>query len=346
MKVMQGAVLYEIDKPLVVEELRIPDLAHGQVLVRIKCSGVCHSQLKEITGARGEDRYLPHLLGHEGAGIVEAIGPGVTRVEPGDHVVLGWMKGEGIDSGTPTYHSGAKSINAGYITTFNEFGVISENRVTRMRKEMPFDVASLLGCAVTTGLGAVERIARVAEGDTVAVFGVGGVGLNVVQGAALAGASQIIAIDLRDDKLDLACRLGATHRVNASETNPRDQVAELTDGRGVDHAFEVTGEPSVMSQAFESASMWGKAVLMGVPKAGSELRLDPVPLCFGKTITGCHGGNTVKDEDIPRFVDLYLDGRLKLDELITDRISLLEINEAFGRMREGKILGKAIVEFD
>jgi S-(hydroxymethyl)glutathione dehydrogenase / alcohol dehydrogenase len=343
---MQGAVLYEIDKPLVLEELKIPDLAHGQVLVRIKCSGVCHSQLKEITGARGEDRYLPHLLGHEGAGIVEEVGPGVTRVVPGDHVVLGWMKGQGIDSSTPTYHIGEKPINAGYITTFNEFGVVSENRVTRMRDEMPFDVASLLGCAVTTGLGAVDRIAEVRAGESVAVFGVGGVGLNVVQGAAIAGASQIIAIDLKDEKLELAGRLGATHHINASRENPLEKVMEVTDGVGVNHAFEVTGETSVMSQAFEATSMMGKAVLMGVPKAGNQLSLDPVPLCFGKTITGCHGGNTVKDEDIPRFVDLYLDGRLKLDELITDRIKLSEINEAFDRMREGKILGKAIVEFD
>lgn len=343
---MQGAVLYETDKPLIIEELRIPELGFGQVLVNIKYSGLCHTQLEEMTGKRGEDAYLPHLLGHEGAGIVEEIGAGVTHVKPGDHVVLGWMKGEGVSSETPIYYKGDKLINAGWITTFNEFAVVAENRVTPMKKQMPFDVASLLGCAVTTGLGAVKRIAKVEAGSSVVVFGTGGVGQNVVQWAALSQASQVIAVDLRDDKLALAEKLGATHIINAKKEDPVAAVKDFTDGQGADYGFEITGNIRVMEQAYEATSRMGTTVLVGVPELQDKLCINPIPLYLGKRLTGCRGGDMVKDEDIPYCVDLYLNGQLKLDELITDRISLNEINDAFNKMKEGLLVGRAIIGFD
>lgn len=345
MRRMRGAVLYNINAPLVIETLTIPALKEGQVLVRVMASGLCHKQLEEMNGKRGEDPYLPHLLGHEGAGIVEETGPGVTHVKPGDHVVLGWMKGRGMNSATPTYTADNRKINAGCITTFNERAVVSENRVTPIDKRMPFDAACLLGCAVTTGLGVVRRIAKMEPKKSVAVFGVGGIGLNVVQWSALTGASKIIALDLREDKLELAKKIGATHTVNVSHENGVETIRELTQGEGADYVFEAVGNARVMEQAYEAANKSGLAVFIGVPKKEDKFCIDPIPLYLGKRITGCHGGDTVKEEDIPYCVDMYLSGKLKLDELITDRIRLDEINTVFDKMKEGKIVGRAIIKF-
>jgi S-(hydroxymethyl)glutathione dehydrogenase / alcohol dehydrogenase len=346
MRKMKAAVLYEINKPLVIDEVEVPDPEHGQVLVDLKYTGLCHKQLEEMTGKRGDDPYLPHLLGHEGAGIVEEIGPGVTHVKPGDHVVLGWMKGEGINSEPPNYNTGGKKLNAGWITTFNEKAVVSENRVTTMHKDMPFDVASLLGCAVTTGLGVVRRVAKMEPGKNVVVFGVGGIGLNVVQSAALCGAARVIAVDVSDEKLALAQRVGATDLVNASDGKDLDRVMELTGGLGADYCFEAVGNARVMERAYEVTGAQGLTVLIGVPELGDKLCIDPIPLYLGRGLTGCHGGDTVKEEDIPYCVDMYMDGKLKLDELITERIKLEDINESFARMQEKQLVGRAVVEFD
>ena len=346
MRKMRAAILHEIDKPLVIDEIEIPEVQHGQVLVDTKYSGLCHKQLEEITGKRGNDPYLPHLLGHEGAGIVEEVGTGVTYVKPGDHVVMGWMKGEGIQSVPPRYTRRGKVVNAGWITTFNELAVVSENRVTPINKDMPFDVASLLGCAVTTGLGVVKRIAKMEPGKKVAVFGIGGIGLNVVQSTALFGAEQVIAVDIRDDKLELARLIGATHIVNASDGRDIEQVLELTDSEGVDYCFEAAGNLRVMEKAYSVTSGKGLTVLIGVPEAGDSLCIDPLPLYLGRRLTGCHGGDTIKEEDIPFCVDMYLDGKLKLDELITERIRLEDINESFERMQEKKLVGRAVIEFE
>ncbi len=342
---MKVAVLYEINKPLVIEEVTLPPLKYGQVLVKLKTSGLCHKQLEEMTGKRGHDPFLPHLLGHEGAGIVKDIGPGVSFVNKGDHVVLGWMKGKGINSEPPEYTNGRNKLNAGWITTFNEYGIYSENRVTSIKKEMPFDVACLLGCAVTTGYGVVNRIAKMESRKKVAVFGIGGIGLNVVQWASVRGATHVIAVDLRNDKLELARRIGATHVINAGNEHAVDAVRTITDG-GADYVFEAAGNIHVMEQAYEATNGKGLTVLMGVPKKEDKLCIDPIPLYLGRRITGCHGGDTVKDEDIPLAVDLYLQGKLKLNELITERIHLSGINEAFQRMKEGKIVGRSIIEFE
>jgi len=251
---MKAAVLYETNKPLVIENLKVPELEFGQVLVKVCFSGICHKQMEEIQGHRGPDPYLPHLLGHEGAGVVEAIGPGVTNVAPGDHVVLSWIKGAGINSRPPTYYKGEQPINAGWVTTFNEYAVVSENRVTGIRKDMPLDKAALLGCAVATGVGVVINQARVIPGSTVAVFGVGGVGLNVIQGAALVNAGKIIAVDIVDAKLEMAKEFGATHTINAVKQDPVQQIIELTGNTGVDYAFDTIGKIKSMKQAYDSAA--------------------------------------------------------------------------------------------
>lgn len=341
---MKAAVLYETNKPLVVETLQVPELQSGQVLVQVKFSGVCHKQMEEICGHRGTDPYLPHLLGHEGAGIVEAIGPGVTSVAPGDHVILSWIKGRGINSSTPTYYKGDKPINAGWITTFNEYAVISENRVTAIRKDMPLDKAALLGCAVPTGTGVVINQAKVPPGSSVAVYGVGGVGLNAIQGAALVSAGKIIAVDILDAKLEMARKFGATHTINAVNQDPVQSILKITDNYGVEYAFDTIGKIQTMEQAYESTTKYGGYVaIVGVPPYGGKISIDAYPLHDGKVLTGTSGGQTDKEKDFPRYIELYFAGKLKLDELITHRFGLDEINEAFTAMEKGE-LGRAIVE--
>lgn len=343
---MKAAVLYEIDKPLVVEELEVPELNFGQVLVKIQASGICHKQIEEIKGHRGPDPFLPHTLGHEGAGIVEAIGPGVTKVKPDDYVALSWIKGSGIHSSTPTYYNKKKQrINAGWLTTFQEYTIASENRVTKISKEISPPVAALLGCAVSTGVGAVLNHAKVEVGSSVAVFGAGGVGLNIIQAAALSNANKIIAVDASSKKQDIAKLFGATHFINAKEENSVIKIKELTNGQGVDYSFESVGMIETMEQAYEATNDRGLVTLVGVPPGGKKLSIDPFDVFHGgKRITGCLGGKTLPDRDFPRYIALYKAGKLKIDELITHKFKLNQINDAIKKILGGKV-GRAIIEF-
>ena len=336
MRTMQAAVLRETGKPLSVEELTVPEPGRGQVLVRIRYSGFCRKQLEEMAGIR-PDPFLPHLLGHEGSGIVEAAGPGVTHAQPGDHVILSWIKGPGIQSETPTYLSGDEPINAGWVTTFNEYVLASENRVTPIRKDMPLEQAALLGCAVPTGAGSILHDAKVGPGASVAIFGVGGIGLNAVQAAASKGAKMIVAIDIHDSKLEMARAFGATHTVNAGREDPVEAVKALTGGGGADYTFESAGLIRTMEQAYEAASdTVGKVVLAGVNPAAEKLCIDPHALHFGKVLTGTAGGFSKPEQDFPHYVELYMNGQWKLDELITHRFTLSEINRAADLLAGGE----------
>src|SRR3990167_3701206 len=263
---MKAAILVELNKPLVIENIELPkSLKYGQVLVRVKTSCICGSQLGEIAGVKGEDKFLPHLLGHEGGGVVEKVGDGVSKVKVGDHVVMHWRKGLGIDAEPPKYQWRKQEVNAGWVTTFNEYAVVSENRLTAVPKDIDFDVIALLGCAVTTGLGIVNNDAQLKIGESVAIFGVGSVGLNVVQGAAMVSAYQIIAIDLHDYKLELAKKFGATHVVNASKQNVKEALIDIIGARGVDVAIDNTGNTLVIETAYEITSVQGRTILVGVP---------------------------------------------------------------------------------
>ncbi|MCG2718538.1 MAG: zinc-binding dehydrogenase [Nanoarchaeota archaeon] len=342
---MKAAVLYEINKPLVIETLRVPEPRFGQVLVKIQVSGICRKQIEEIEGHRGIDPFLPHTLGHEGAGIVEAIGPGVTKVKPGDYVALSWIKGSGIQSNTPTYYKGKQKINAGWLTTFQEYTLASENRVTKISKDIKPPAAALLGCAVSTGVGSVINHAKIEVGSTVAIFGMGGVGLNIIQGAALMNASKIIAVDVSIDKQELSKSFGATHFINAKEGNPVDKIKELTDEKGVDYSFESIGKIETMEQAYEVANESGLVTIVGVPPDGKKMSIDPYDIFHGgKRLTGCLGGSTYPDRDFPRYIDLYKNGKLKIDELITHRYKLDDVNDAINAVLEGQV-GRAIMEF-
>lgn len=345
MKVMKAAVLYELNAPLRIEEVRVPEPGYGQVLTRMAASGICHTQLLEICGQRGRDPYLPHLLGHEGAGVVEAVGPGVSRVNVGDHVVLSWIAGPGVNAAPPTYFKDHQPINAGALTTFQEYTLASENRVTPIPKDMPLDMAALLGCAVATGAGAVLNTANVNPGSSVVVYGAGGIGLFSLQAAAWMSATPIIAVDVRDEKLERARSMGATHTVHARKDDPVQAILDLTGGRGADYAIEAVGLQETMEQAFLSVrNGGGMAVLVGNLPRGMTIRIDPFALICGKQIVGSWGGNTRPERDFRRYVELYLAGKLRLDEMITHRFGLGEIDSAFEALERGEV-GRAIIEF-
>jgi S-(hydroxymethyl)glutathione dehydrogenase/alcohol dehydrogenase len=339
-----AAIFVEQKKALVLEEVEIPKLTFGQVLVKVICSGICGSQLGEIDGVKGEDRYLPHLLGHEGTGEVLECGEGVTTVKDGDRVVLHWRKGLGIESPTPKYHS-AKfgKINGGWITTFNQYAVISENRLTVIPSDFDPEVGALMGCAVTTGLGVINNNAKVKIGESVIVWGAGGIGLNIVQGAALVSAYPIIAIDLFDNKLDLAKKMGATHTINGKTANIEEEILAIVGKSGADIAIDNTGNPEIISRAYRITSPRGRTILVGVPAKGEKTQIYTLPLHFEKVLKGSHGGESNPHIDIPRYVTLYSKGILKLDPLITHRYKLEQINEAIAKMRTGEITGRCVV---
>lgn len=339
---MKAAILTGQNKPLEVDQVTIPSLEAGQVLVKVEYSGICGKQLEEITGKRGDDHYIPHLLGHEGSGIVSEVGPGVRKVKAGDRVVLHWIKGSGIDSAPPRFQRGTSTISAGWVTTFSEYTVVSENRVTPFTAEIGFAAAALMGCAVTTGLGIVFNNAALMPGQSIAVFGVGGVGINVIQGAALVNAYPVVAIDLFDHKLEQAKIFGATHTLNASHSDVAKVLSNITDGKGFDAVVDVTGNSGVRQTAYNATSNTGITIFAGVPHHEETITVDSFPLHFGRRVVGSHGGETKPDVDIPKYIQLYQLGKLKLDEQITHRFPLAEVNDAVALMQKGDV-GRCVI---
>ena len=340
---MKAAILVEQRKPLVVAELGLPgELDAGQVLVKVHYSGICGSQLGEIDGAKGEDKFLPHLLGHEGSGTVIEIGPGVRHVKVGDKVVLHWRKGAGIESAVPSYVWDGRKVNAGWVTTFNEYAVVSENRVTPIPADSDMEVAALFGCAVTTGFGVVTNNARLRIGESVVVFGAGGIGLSIVQAAALVAGYPVIAVDLYDDRLALAKRMGATHTINSRVRDAQTEIRQIAEG-GVDAFIDNTGSPEVIKLGYALTKPRGRVILVGVPRKGSDISIHTLPLHFGKVLAGSHGGEAVPGEDIPRYMELFRAGRLDLKPLITHRLGLDGLNEAIKGMRAGTIAGRCML---
>jgi S-(hydroxymethyl)glutathione dehydrogenase/alcohol dehydrogenase len=340
----EAAVLAETGKPLQIQELTIPDLKPGQVLVDVKYSGVCHSQLLEVCGKRGPDRFLPHTLGHEGSGIILEVGIGVTKVKPGDHVVLSWIKGSGADVSSTVYQSADGPVNSGAISTFMRRSITCEDRVTPIRYAMPLREAALLGCAVLTGAGVVRNTAKVQPCSSVAVFGIGGIGLSAVLAAGLAKAATIIAVDVYDHKLQQALHAGATHLVNARQQDPLTAILEITSGRGVDYAIEAAGRRETMEAGFRSVrNDGGLCVLAGNLAHGERILIDPFDLIRGKRIVGTWGGEAQPDRDIPMYVALFLSEKLKLEGLITHTYGLHDINQAFEDLELGNV-GRGLID--
>ncbi|HJJ42271.1 MAG TPA: zinc-binding dehydrogenase [Methanocorpusculum sp.] len=336
-KKMKAAILAESNKPLVVDDVYLPEkLMCGQVLVKIIYSGICGAQINEIEAAKGKDKFLPHLLGHEASGIVIEAGPGVTTVKTGQHVVLHWRKSSGIQSATPEYKWNGRKLNAGWVTTFNEYAVVSENRLTVIPDDFDMRIAPLFGCAVTTAFGVINNDAKVKIGQSVVIYGVGGVGLNVVQAALLAGAYPVVAVDIHDNKLDMAREIGAHYCFNSLKVqNITDEIKAVTSTMGPDVVIDTTGLSKIIEQAYDLTHKDGTIVLVGVPRADDKVTIDTLPIHFNKILTGSEGGSCIPDIDIPRYVKMVNAGILKFDNLITHEFTLDEINDAIELMKTG-----------
>jgi len=346
---MKAAILEKFDTPLVVDELKIPKLECGQVLVRVYSSGICGAQIGQIEGVKIKKEFLPCLMGHEGGGKVLDIGDGVTTVKRGDRVVMHWKKGSGIESKFPMYErSDGSKVGAGLITTFNDHAVVSENRLTKIDDDIPFDIASLMGCCVTTGLGIVNNEAKLKIGQSIAIFGVGGVGLNIIQGASLVSGYPIIGIDLCDDKLNLAKSFGATHIINSKLQDVSEEINKIVGLSGVDVFIDTTGRPELIEISCNLTAGGGKTIMVGQPKLDEHLTLHSFLQHFnGKVLMDSNGGLTNPDTDINRYLKLYKDGKLKLDELITKRTGLSDINNALDTIREGlNFSGRYVIDME
>jgi len=341
----QAAILTAQQQPLVVDTIELPaELGVGQVLVQLRVSGICGSQLGEIDGVKGPDRYLPHLMGHEGFATVLEIGPGVKHVQPGDSVVLHWRPGAGIQGDPPQYRWRGEPLNAGWVTTFNRHAVVSENRCTKVPADTDPDAAALFGCAITTGFGVVENNAGLRMGEAVVVFGAGGIGLNIIQAAALLSASVIIAVDLFDSRLELARTLGATHTINSSRVDAEGAIKNALAGQPLDVFIDNTGVPAVIEQGYRLTHGQGRVILVGVPRQGNNVSLHTLPLHFGKLLTGSQGGESRPAQDIPRYLRLLRQGRLQLDRFVSARYPLEEINAAIAAMRDGATAGRVMID--
>jgi len=365
---VKAAVAFEAAKPLVIEELDLEGPKAGEVLVRLAATGVCHTDAYTLSG-RDPEGLFPAVLGHEGAGVVEEVGDGVTSVAPGDRVIPLYMpecrqckfclsgktnlcitlrdkQGKGLmpDGTSRLSYKGQQILHYMGTSTFAECTVLPEIAVAKIRPDAPLDKVCLFGCAVSTGIGAVLYTAKVEPGARVAVFGLGGVGLSVIQGARMAGAEQIIAIDTNPAKFALAEQFGATDAVNPSDTADLvEAVLELAGG-GVDYSFECIGNVEVMGQALQVAHRgWGQSIIIGVAGAGEEIHARPFLLVTGRSWRGSAFGGVKGRTQVPRFVDRYMTGRIKLDEYVTETRPLEEINTAFEKMHAGEVIRSVIV---
>jgi len=363
---MKAAILYEPDTPLRVEEVTLDEPQGQEILVKIAATGVCHSDLHFMKGEMPIP--MPVVVGHEGAGVVEKVGPGVSMLKPGDHVVLmvafSCGKCRYCVEGRPTMcvenlpimsmatlpggvrrlrKDGQELGHLFGLGCFAEYAVVHERSAVKIREDAPLEVACLLGCGTTTGIGAAINTAGIRPGESLAVYGCGGVGLSAVMGAKLAGAGKIIAVDTLDRKLEMAKELGAHHAINASQEAPQAKIMELTGG-GADYALECIGNPDTMIQAFGSIRFGGKCVIVGMAPLGSMISFAPFEFLLGKTITGTVQGDIRAFVDVPRYVDLYMNGELPIDKLITRGYSLEKINDAFEALEGGEVI-RSVIRF-
>jgi len=340
----RAAVLVENRRPLVIDEIESAPLRFGQVLVKLFCSSICGAQINEIEAVKGPDGFLPHLLGHEGSGEVLECGEGVTTVAPGNSVVLHWRKGAGIHAPTPRYKSERLGkVNAGWVTTFNEYAVVSENRLTVVPDDFDPEYGALMGCAVTTAFGTLNNDARLRIGESIVIFGTGGVGLSMVQGAAMLSANPIIAVDLHNDRLELACKLGATHVINSRTQDPEAEIRKIIEKEGVDVTVDNTGVPEIVEMAYRTTNSRGRTLLVGVMSKGESAKIYTYPLHFDQEIIGSSGGHCRPEIDIPNYIRLCKAGKLSFKELIGRRYSLDQINEALADMKNGVVAGRCMI---
>lgn len=337
----KAAVLVQTGQDIkIIEGIAAPMLAIGQILVKLHYAGLCHSQLMEARGYRGVDAYLPHFFGHEGVGEVVYLGEGVTKVKVGDHVILGWIKGEGLDGGPCQYIGPSQEvINSGAVTTFSEFAVVSENRLVLKPPHTPADLAVLYGCALPTGAGLVFNELKPKFGAHVAVIGLGGIGISSLMALKEFNPETLIAIDIEQDKLDLALKMGATHSIKADHPDLKQQVKNITNGKNLDYAIEAAGLVKTIELGFDLIKRGGgELIFASHPEAGKTIKLDPFEFICGKSIRGTWGGGSKPDRDIPLLDKMYGAGKLNLEPLLSHRYSLDDINEALLDLENRKIV--------
>ena len=325
---MKAAVLVEIDAPLAVRDVELTELKVGQVLVKVLVSGLCGAQLHEIRGHKGNAKFLPHLMGHEGCGVVEAVGDGVTTVKVGEKVVMHWRPGTGIEAPFPSYVLDGKTMSSGKVTTLSEYSIVSENRLTTVPQDTPVELCAILGCALTTAMGIIDNEVDLKFGESVAVIGTGGVGLNLIQAAAMKSACPIITVDNNSTKERICLDIGASKFYTSI-----DQI----EGK-VDIVIDTTGIPEVISQGISILSNTGRMILVGQPAPGKFVEVMNAVNLFngiGQSIKATQGGKTNPQEDIPRYIRLHKEGLLDVSKLITHTFTLDQINEAFDLLKTG-----------
>lgn len=345
---MKAAVLVQQNAPLLVKDFDVPDPVGHQVLVRIAASGICGAQINEIRGVKGPDAFLPHLLGHEGSGTVEQVGDLVTKVAPGDRVVLHWRKGAGGAGAFPRYRSAdGYSVGGGHVTSLASRALIAENRVTKIDGSIPFGVAALFGCGIPTGYGIVQNELKLEPGATLAVIGSGGVGLNVIRAATLAGASAVVAVDrVTGTKETLTRAMGATDYVHVQTAERLSAALHDRCAAGFDAIVETTGDVRMMHGAFKALAKRGTLMLVGQPRADAKLVLEPaLDLFTGKRVCVSEGGSFDPDSDMATLQSLYRRDPTPMQRLITHTYELAEINEAIATVESGDC-GRVVVEME
>ena len=337
---IKAAVLFELNKPLEIRTLKRRPLESGQVFVKILYSGVCRSQLMEVSGLRGDDRWLPHLLGHEGSGVVEDVGPDVKKFKKGDEVMLSWIKGNGIEAQGAIYDSDDVVINSGKVTTFSNYSVVSENRIIKKPRNLDFDTAVLFGCALPTGAGMVinEINVKLESSVIVIVIGLGGIGMSAVAMLLSLKIKNIIALDISAKKLDLVKSWGVNHTIDASKPNIQELVQEIFPD-GAEFCIESAGRVSTIELGFSLVNRnKGKLLFASHPPEGEKIRLSPHELISGKSIAGSWGGAIDPDRDIPILYHNFISANFPLNSLLTKPYSLLDINKALEDLESGKVL--------
>jgi len=365
----RAAVAWEAGKPLEIEEIDVQGPKEGEVMVRVVATGVCHTDAFTLSGEDPEGIF-PSVLGHEGGAIVEEVGVGVTSVQPGDHVIplytpecrecsfcksgktnlcqaIRATQGQGLmpDGSSRFSHNGQTIYHYMGTSTFSEYSVLPEIAIAKINKEAPLDKVCLLGCGITTGIGAVLNTAKVEAGSTVVIFGMGGIGLSVIQGAVMAQAGRIVCVDINEDKFEMARMLGATDFVNPKNHDQpiQDVIVDLTDG-GADYSFECVGNVDLMRSALECCHKgWGESVIIGVAGAGQEISTRPFQLVTGRVWRGTAFGGVRGRSELPGYVDKYMGGEINLDDMVTHTMGLEDINQAFDLMHEGKSIRSVII---
>ena len=338
-------VLTKVKKPLKFFKLKIPTLSYGQVLVKVLYSGVCRSQLMERNGLRGKDKWLPHLLGHEGSGIVTKIGKGVKKVKLGDLVILTWIKADGLQASGARYHCEEQQINSGAVTTFSNYSVVSENRLVIKPKDIPFDIAILLGCALPTGCGMVHNQLNISPNSNVAVIGLGGIGLSAILMLLAKKVQNIIAIDISNEKLEMVKNWGVINVFHSDSKDLHKKIMNLTEG-GLDFCIESAGQINTIELGFALLKKSGGELLFAShPPQNEKISLSPHELISGKRISGSWGGGTQPDKDFPALSKMLMPNRGLLNSLITQRYSLDQINLAIEDLSLGRVF-RPLIEME